>query len=96
MECGPLARCAIDGNRASMGEDYIFDDGEPKSRTASVAGAVFVNPIKAVENKRLRAKRDAGTVVSDGDGEVGVISFRGDGKNEVAGVPVAEGIGEEI
>ena len=96
MECGSLARCALDGDRASMGEDDVFDDGEPKSSSAAVARAVFVNAIKAVEDKRLRAKRDAWSVVSDGDGEVGVISFCGDGKNEFSRVAVAEGIGEEI
>ena len=96
MECGSLAWCAVDGNRASVSEDDVFDDGEPKSGAAAVAGAVFVNAIKAVENKRLRAKRDAWSVVSDGDGEVGVISFRGDGKSEVARVAITEGIGEEI
>ena len=79
-----------------MGEDDVFDDGESESGAAAVAGAVFVNAIKAVENKRLRAKRDAWSVVSDGDGEVGVISFCGDGKSEVARVAITEGIGEEI
>ena len=69
-----------------MGEDDVFDDGESESGAAAVAGAVFMNAIKAVENKRLRAKRDAWSVVSDGDGEVGVISFCGDGKSEVARV----------
>jgi len=96
MESGPVAWRAVDGNRASVGEDDVFDDGKSESGAAAVAGAVFVNAIKAVENKRLRAKRDAWSVVSDGDGEVGVISFCGDGKDQVARVAVTKGIGEEV
>jgi len=79
MECGSLARCALDGDRASMGEDDVFDDGEAEAGAASVTGAVFVNAIKAVEDKRLCAKRDAWSVVSDGDGNGVFISLRGDG-----------------
>ena len=96
MECGSLARCALDGDCASMGEDDVFDDGEPKSSSAAVARAVFVNAIKAVEDKGLCAKRDAGAIVGDGDGDGVLISLRGDGKNEFSRVAVTEGIGEEI
>ena len=96
MECGSLARCALDGDRASMGEDDVFDDGEPKSSSAAVARAVFVNAIKAVEDKRLCAKRDAGAIVGDGDGDGVLIPLRGDGKSEVSRVTVTEGICKEV
>ena len=79
-----------------MGEDDVFDDGEPKSSSAAVARAVFVNAIKAVEDKGLCAKRDAGAIVGDGDGDGVLISLRGDGKNEVSRVAVTEGICKEI
>lgn len=78
MECGTLTRCALDGDRASMGENDVFDDGEAEAGAASVAGAVFMNAIKAVEDKWLGAKRDAGAIVSDGDGNGVFISLRDD------------------
>ena len=49
MECGSLARCALDGDRASMGEDDVFDDGEAEAGAAHLPAAALINAVEALE-----------------------------------------------
>ena len=60
-----FARRTAHRDVATVGHDHILDNGEPESRAPGLARAIFVHPVKALENMLLVGPRNAGPIVGD-------------------------------
>src|SRR4051812_11698928 len=89
------ARQALHGDMTAQRLGQMLDDGKPEPRSTDVARPSPIDAVKALEEARQMAGRDAGTGVSDRDANL-ALSFGGRERDLGAARSILDGVVDEV